>query len=73
MRWLVLPLLFFAMSASANPREWASANRQAIVREYLELLAIPNVATNREDIRRNAEHIMAMMRRRNLNPRLLES
>ena len=73
MRWLVLPLLFFAMSASANPRQWANANRHAIVREYLELLTIPNVATNREDIRRNAEHIMAMMRRRNLNPRLLES
>ena len=39
----------------------------------MELLAIPNVASNRADIRRNADHIMAMMRRRNLNPRLLES
>ena len=41
--------------------------------EYLPLLAIPNVASNRADIRRNADHIVAMMRRRGLAPRLLES
>jgi len=74
MRWLV-PLLvaLLAAPATADPRQWVEANRQAILTEYLELLAIPNVASNRADIRRNADHIMAMMRRRNLNPRLLES
>jgi acetylornithine deacetylase/succinyl-diaminopimelate desuccinylase-like protein len=72
-RWLVFLLLALAAPASANPSDWVAANRQAILDEYLPLLAIPNVASNRADIRRNADHIMAMMQRRGLNPRLLES
>ena len=73
LRWLI-PLLFvLAAPAAADPRAWVDANRQAILDEYLPLLAIPNVASNRADIRRNAAHIVEMMRRRNLNPRLLES
>jgi acetylornithine deacetylase/succinyl-diaminopimelate desuccinylase-like protein len=73
MRWLVLFLLAFAVPATAAPRDWVAAHRGDILREYLELLALPNVASNRADIRRNAEHIVAMMQRRGLNPRLLES
>jgi acetylornithine deacetylase/succinyl-diaminopimelate desuccinylase-like protein len=70
---LALALAFAASTATASPRDWVAANRQAILDEYLPLLAIPNVASNRADIRRNADHIIAMMRRRGLNPRLLES
>lgn len=73
MRWLILLLLALAAPATANPNDWVAANRQAILDEYLALLAIPNVASNPADIRRNADHIMAMMQRRGLNPRLLES
>nr|MDQ4088545.1 M20/M25/M40 family metallo-hydrolase [Pseudomonadota bacterium] len=73
MRWIVLWLLMIAAPAAAAPRDWVEANREEILREYLPLLAIPNVASNRADIRRNAEHIMAMMQRRGLSPRLLES
>lgn len=73
MRWLVLWLLMLAAPAAAAPRDWVEANRDEILREYLPLLAIPNVASNRADIRRNAEHIVAMMARRGLSPRLLES
>ena len=58
---------------SPSRRDWVAANRAAILREYLPLLAIPNVASNRADIRRNADHIVAMMQRRGLAPRLLES
>jgi len=36
-------------------------------------LAIPNVASDHQNIRRNAEFILAMMQRRGLNPRLLET
>ena len=68
MRWLILSLLALAAPAAANPRDWVAANRQAILDEYLPLLAIPNVASNRADIRRNADHIVAMMQRRGLNP-----
>jgi acetylornithine deacetylase/succinyl-diaminopimelate desuccinylase-like protein len=73
MRWLVLMLLTLAGSAAAAPSDWVEANREAIIREYLPLLAIPNVAENLDDIRRNAAHIIAMMERRGLSPRLLES
>lgn len=73
MRWLVFPLLLLAAAAEASPRDWVAANRQAVLNEYLPLLAIPNVASNRADIRRNADHIVAMMQQRGLNPRLLES
>jgi len=70
---LAFALLAAASPAAAAPRDWAEANREALLREYLGLLAIPNVATNRADIRRNANHILGMMRRRDLAPRLLES
>ena len=65
--------LLAAAPAAAAPAEWVEANRHAILNEYVELLTIPNVATNLPDIRRNADHIMAMMERRGLSPRLLES
>jgi acetylornithine deacetylase/succinyl-diaminopimelate desuccinylase-like protein len=55
---------------AADP--WVERNKSAILAEYSELLAIPNVATNVADIRRNADHIMAMMQKRGLAPRLLE-
>ena len=50
----------------------AAADNAAILAEFRALLAIPNVATNVADIRRNADHIMAMMAKRGLSPRLLE-
>lgn len=73
MRCLALLLLALAAPATASPNDWVNAHRQALLDEYLPLLAIPNVASNRVDIRRNADHIVAMMQRRGLNPRLLES
>ncbi|HEY5710953.1 MAG TPA: M20/M25/M40 family metallo-hydrolase [Allosphingosinicella sp.] len=73
MRWIVLMLLAFTVPAAASPRDWVAAHREPLLSEYRALLAIPNVASNRADIRRNADHIVAMMTRRGLAPRLLES
>ena len=73
MRWLTLLLVILAAPAFADPADWVDAHRDEIVAEYLPLLAIPNDAANRQDIRRNADHIVAMMARRGLSPRLLES
>jgi acetylornithine deacetylase/succinyl-diaminopimelate desuccinylase-like protein len=64
-------LLALAGLVAAAPAA-AAVDRNALLDEYVELLAIPNVATNVSDIRRNANHIMAMMARRGLAPRLLE-
>ena len=54
-------------------REWRQANEHAILREYVAFLALPNVTRDRDDIRRNADHLLEMMRRRGLQPRLLEA
>lgn len=73
MRWIGLLLVAFAAPSVAAPSDWVNSHRAEILDEYLPLLAIPNVASNREDIRRNAAHIIGMMDRRGLAPRLLES
>ena len=54
-------------------REWRQAQEHQILREYVDFLALPNVARSPDDIRRNAAHLMEMMRRRGLSPRLLEA
>lgn len=61
-----------AAPAAAQPGSWVDANRAKILDEYVDLLAIPNVASDTVNIRRNAEAIMRMMRARGLAPRLLE-
>ena len=59
--------------AQGSVREYRRAHEHEILREFLELLAIPNVANDRENIRRNAAVIITMMQRRRLQPRLLEA
>jgi acetylornithine deacetylase/succinyl-diaminopimelate desuccinylase-like protein len=54
-------------------RDYRKANEHLILSEFISLLSIPNVASDREDIRRNADAIMRMMERRGLKPRLLEA
>lgn len=53
-------------------RSWHQANDSAIVRELVQLLAIPNVASDHANIRRNADHLAAMLTRRGISARLLE-
>jgi len=54
-------------------RRWRAAHEHEIVGELTRLLAMPNVARDRADIRRNADTLVAMLRRRGLAPRLLEA
>ena len=61
-----------AAPVQAAPTGSVERDKAAILTEFTDLLAIPNVATDVGDIRRNADHIMAMMTRRGLAPRLLE-
>jgi acetylornithine deacetylase/succinyl-diaminopimelate desuccinylase-like protein len=62
-----------ASAAADAARAWRERNEQRILDEYLELLRIPNVSRDSANVRRNAEHLLGMMRERGLNPRLLES
>ena len=74
----LLPLearLLAAADRKATPaavREWVRAHEIAILREFADLLAIPNLARDGPNIRRNAEHIAALLGRRGLTTRLLD-
>ena len=71
---LLLTLLPFSIFAQTQDkvREYRRANEQQILKEFTTLLAIPNVAADTQNIRRNAALIVEMMKQRGLNPRLLE-
>lgn len=63
----------FATDLNSSVREYRRANEIRILQEFVELLSISNVASDRENIRRNAAHIIEMMKRRGLKPQLLEA
>jgi acetylornithine deacetylase/succinyl-diaminopimelate desuccinylase-like protein len=74
MRWLFGMIMFAAAGpAAASADSWVESNKRSLLREYVDLLAIPNVASDTVNIRRNAEHIVGMMQKRGLSPRLLET
>lgn len=50
-----------------------AAHEQAIVQELRDLLALPNVASNPDDIRRNAQALVLMFERRGIAARILET
>lgn len=52
---------------------FVEAHKAAIVDELLALLSIPNVASDRANIRRNAEHLKGMLARRGFSAELLET
>jgi len=54
-------------------RDFRKTNEHRLLGEFLNLLSIPNVASDRGNIRKNAELIMQMMKQRGLDPRLLEA
>jgi len=66
----------FAAAAQTNPaatvaRQWRIAHERAIVDEFVALLSIPNIATDRANIQRNAELIQKMMEKRGIESRLV--
>lgn len=55
-------------------RKYVQSNQKTIIDEYLSFLAIPNVASDSANIRKNAGFIMDMMKKRNIaNIQLLEA
>jgi len=71
--------LFFCAAALACAQDRAAiqrftaAHQPQIMAEFTELLAIPNVGTDRPNIRRNAEFIRAMLERHGMKAELLET
>lgn len=60
-----------AVTVRDSVRAYRQANERAILEEYVELLSIPNVASDTENIHRNAKYIEAMLEMRGVSARLL--
>jgi acetylornithine deacetylase/succinyl-diaminopimelate desuccinylase-like protein len=54
-------------------RDFRKANEHRLLREFLNLLSVPNIASDNANIRKNAQLVMEMMKQRGLSPRLLEA
>lgn len=81
MRAALLSMAFAALasfaSAQANPaaaaaHQWRATHEQAILAEFMGLLAIPNLASDEPNIRRNAAAVSAILEKRGVQTRLLE-
>jgi acetylornithine deacetylase/succinyl-diaminopimelate desuccinylase-like protein len=74
---IVTAVLFSLVAQPADVRKsvqsWVAAHQQGVVRELMELLSIPNVAADRPNIRKNAEHLQRMLAARGVRAELLET
>jgi len=51
---------------------WRKAHEVAIVRELADFVALPNIASDRPNIERNAQHLLGLLRQRGIEAKLLE-
>lgn len=72
---LIAVLTAFCLSAFAETsvRAYVETHQPEILREFADLVAVPNVASDRANIRRNADLIQKIMGLRGIPTRLLES
>ena len=68
----VIAVTSVTIFGQSSVRDYRRAHERQIIDEFTKLLAIPNIASDTPNIRRNADFIREMMSRRGLNPRLLE-
>ena len=78
MRLVAALLVSWALSLQAGDLrrsvgDYVARHEQQIVRELLELLEIPNVAADRVNIRRNADHLRGLLSRHGLHAEILET
>jgi len=77
-RLLILAAAVWAIAATpqetvARVRAWRVEHEKPILQELFGFLAIPNVATNQNDIRRNADALTRMFERRRFAPEILST
>jgi len=51
--------------------QWRAAHEQEILQEFTTLLSIPNLASDKPNIQRNADALVAMLQRRHVDAKLL--
>jgi hypothetical protein len=69
---VLLASTVLAQTTQEKVRDFRRANEHQILKEFVTLLSIPNVASDTQNIRKNAALIVEMMKQRGLSPRLLE-
>src|SRR5579884_708736 len=57
--------------APAAARQWRQAHQADILKEFTDLLSIPDVASDSINIQRNAETLIAMLKKRGVETQLL--
>jgi acetylornithine deacetylase/succinyl-diaminopimelate desuccinylase-like protein len=66
-----------AVTVCAQParvaREWREGHEREILRDFADLLALPNLARDTENIRRNATAVAVALEKRGVKTRLLET
>jgi len=71
---IVLGVCSSTGQSKASPiRQYRQANELRLLTDYFKLLAIPNVASDTPNIRKNADYLVAELQKRGLKPRLLEA
>ena len=75
-RFALVSLILAVPAFAASPlqekvRAWRVAHERELIDEYREFLAIPNITVDRANIRRNADYLVAGMKRRGIDARLL--
>ncbi len=75
---LMFPSIIFGQPVSQKEflkgiHSYRQAHEHGILKEFFELLSIPNVSSDRKNIRRNAEYIKRMMEHRGITVRLMET
>ena len=76
-KFFLLLILFYSINLySGTPgktTDYVREHEQVILKDYVELLSIPNEASDTQNIRRNADWIMNAMQKRGLSPQLLQA
>jgi acetylornithine deacetylase/succinyl-diaminopimelate desuccinylase-like protein len=66
-----LTVTSFAQTPPQAARQWHTAHQKEILNEFTTLLAIPNVASDTLNIQRNADALVAMLKKRGATTQLL--
>jgi acetylornithine deacetylase/succinyl-diaminopimelate desuccinylase-like protein len=62
-----------ALAQQGGVEQYVQEHQAAILREFMDLLAIPNVRTDLPNIKRNAEQLRQMLARRGMKPEVWET
>ncbi|MBK9163349.1 MAG: M20/M25/M40 family metallo-hydrolase [Acidobacteria bacterium] len=65
--------VFGQTSVTTAVRDYRTTDEHRLLRDFVGMLSIPNVASDTPNIRRNADYLIAQMQKRGLKPRLLEA